>query len=315
MSAVLLVRVSTGTLAVLGLIDLKIVETPTTAYFLQYSPNGCSANCAFCLQSRRLSRGNSEKLGRITWPLLSLETIKKYWKKNFTRICLQTVIKNNFINEALEILGVISSFESNLPISLAITPVPRIYLERALRLGVSAIGVGLDTATLQLFEKWNKPYSWNLYWRFIEKSVEIYGKGNVYVHFIAGLGESLRELVDTMKRIYRLGGRVALFNYTNERGISPVDIRYYRLAQLARYLLELELNPDFYINYEHYRVVREIPLSSIVEAFYTTGCPGCNRPFYNESPRGPLYNIPSKRLLEIYYGKLREELATIGVSL
>jgi biotin synthase len=28
------------------------------------------------------------------------------------------------------------------------------------------------------------------------------------------------------------------------------------------------------------------------EAFRTSGCPDCNRPFYNEQPGGPLYNYP-----------------------
>jgi biotin synthase-related radical SAM superfamily protein len=27
-------------------------------------------------------------------------------------------------------------------------------------------------------------------------------------------------------------------------------------------------------------------------AFQTSGCPDCNRPFYNERPGGPLYNYP-----------------------
>ena len=26
--------------------------------------------------------------------------------------------------------------------------------------------------------------------------------------------------------------------------------------------------------------------------FMTSGCPGCNRPYYNERPSGPLYNYP-----------------------
>ena len=26
--------------------------------------------------------------------------------------------------------------------------------------------------------------------------------------------------------------------------------------------------------------------------FLTSGCPGCNRPYYNEKPSGPLYNYP-----------------------
>jgi biotin synthase len=28
------------------------------------------------------------------------------------------------------------------------------------------------------------------------------------------------------------------------------------------------------------------------EPFQTSGCPNCNRPFYNEQPGGPMYNYP-----------------------
>jgi biotin synthase len=28
--------------------------------------------------------------------------------------------------------------------------------------------------------------------------------------------------------------------------------------------------------------------------FLTTGCPNCNRPYYNEKPSGPMYNYPRK---------------------
>jgi biotin synthase len=30
------------------------------------------------------------------------------------------------------------------------------------------------------------------------------------------------------------------------------------------------------------------------EPFRTSGCPDCNRPYYNEKPSGPLYNYPRK---------------------
>jgi len=33
-------------------------------------------------------------------------------------------------------------------------------------------------------------------------------------------------------------------------------------------------------------------LLSSGEAFRTSGCKGCNRPFYNERPSGPMYNYP-----------------------
>ena len=34
------------------------------------------------------------------------------------------------------------------------------------------------------------------------------------------------------------------------------------------------------------------PLPSRGEPFQTSGCPDCNRPFYNEQPGGPLFNFP-----------------------
>ena len=42
-------------------------------------------------------------------------------------------------------------------------------------------------------------------------------------------------------------------------------------------------------------------LKQIIEEgtpFLTSGCPDCNRPFYNERPSGPIYNYPEKTSLE-----------------
>jgi biotin synthase len=49
------------------------------------------------------------------------------------------------------------------------------------------------------------------------------------------------------------------------------------------------------------------------DPFRTTGCPNCNRPFYNESPKGlrdlqkPLYNYPIK-LTKEHITKVKREL-------
>jgi biotin synthase len=34
------------------------------------------------------------------------------------------------------------------------------------------------------------------------------------------------------------------------------------------------------------------------EPFLTSGCPSCNRPYYNEKPSGPIYNYPRGLSLE-----------------
>lgn len=309
-------RVSIGTLASLGLVEIKVTEKPNVAYLLQYSPRGCRAACVYCMQSRRLFNiKGGEYLGRVQWPLVDLDVLTKSWKRHvFNRICLQTVIKPGFTTETLEILKKIRLFEEELPISVAITPVSKAFLYNLKNLGVDALGVGLDTCSPEIFEKCGKPYSWPVYWRFIEKAIEVFGKGNVYVHIIVGLGESFVELISTIRKLYGVGARVALFNYVDETGRSPINVGYYRLVQLARYLMENGLNPDEYIDYSRYKVVKEIPLE-VTRAFYTSGCPGCNRPFYNEKPSGPLYNIPSEKILRLYIDRLRKELAEIGVLL
>lgn len=308
------IRASIGTLVELGLInDYKMIDSPRTAYLLQYSPVGCHAGCRFCLQSRVYSeRYSGERLGRVIWPIIELDKLLGSWKRIFHRICLQTVLKPFFATEALRIINSIRTIDDSTPVSLAITPVETETLREANRLGVDQLGVGLDTSTEELFEKWSKPYSWSTYMRFVEKAVEVYGAGNVYVHLVAGLGESIREIVTTMKKIYSLKSHVALFNYVDERGRSTIPISSYRLIQIARYLIENGYDPDQYIDYDNQRLVRE-PDIDLIDAFYTSGCRDCNRPFYNENPSGPIYNIPSRKILNAYIVRLREELSIIGV--
>ncbi len=310
----MLVRVSIGTLAKLKLVDIKVFEELSTAYLLQYSETGCFAKCKFCLQSQASPKASREWLGRVNWPVISVDRLKSAWRTLFKRACLQTVIKPNFHKEAIRVLRELREIDPLTSFSLAITPVSSDTLKEARELGVDTLGVGLDTANPELFEKWGKPHSWTTYWRFIEEGVNVYGAGNVYVHLIAGLGESNRDIVKTMKKAYRAGCRVALFAYTDPRGNTRVDIKRYRLIQLARFLLENGLDPDLYIDYDNEVVKKDIPISNVLDAFYTSGCPNCDRLYYNESPRGPLFNIPSPYTLREYIDRLREELRYIGVE-
>jgi biotin synthase len=43
--------------------------------------------------------------------------------------------------------------------------------------------------------------------------------------------------------------------------------------------------------------------------FYTSGCPHCNRPYYNERPSGPMYNYP-RPILPEEIGEIKQQLAT-----
>lgn len=310
------IRASIGTLAVLGINDTPINSAPTTIYLLQYSAHGCMASCGFCAQSRKNYREERpDMLGRVVWPVVEIyELIERLREKKhlFTRICLQTVLKQGFFIEALTIIDKLRNNGIDLPISLATTPVSEKYLSEVRKRGVDYLGVGLDAATETLFVKWEKPYSWAVYWRFIEKAVDVFGRGHVYVHLIVGLGESFIELVRAMEQIHQVGARIALFAYTGLRGVPQVDIKYYRLAQIARHLIELGDDPLKYIDPVKLQLEKQPP-NLDASAFYTSGCPGCNRPYYNEKPSGPIFNISSLDQLLAYAPKLRKELREIGV--
>ena len=98
--------------------------------------------------------------------------------------------------------------------------------------------------------------------------------------------------------------RVGLFAFTNIKGTSledrpQPDLAGYRRIQIVRDLLvrnkitkdQIEFDDLGRIQFlENQPELRESLSSG--SAFRVTGCPGCNRPYYNERPRGPLYNYP-----------------------
>ena len=283
-----LVRASLGSLATLGIYSLKLLAKPTTLYILQYSPDGCQAGCKFCPQAK-INNADKNFVARVPWPLIELDVIidkLKKGKQGFSRICVQNVLKKDFRKELIEVVLKIRKSGVNLPLSITITPVEKDFLVKLKNLGVDRLGIGLDAATPVIFEKIGKPYSWRIYMDFIDSAVRVFGRRNVSVHLIFGMGEGLKEFVDAMKLIYDKGAEVALFAFTPIKNtqlenLPKPNLHHYRVVQMARYLLSKNLRD----------------IDDFRRAFLTSGCPGCNRPFYNESPR-KIYNYPSEELLE-----------------
>lgn len=295
------VRASIGTLAAVGLEGIRMGVKPGVAYLLQYSSGGCSARCAFCTQSS-VSRSGRDLLSRVVWPVVELEEILPALPKAFSRACVQTVIKEDFVEEVYEIARSLASY--GLRVSVSTTPIPRRDLERLKEVGVDYLGVGLDTASPELSEAVGKPYGYWEYLRFASEAVKVFGVGRVVVHVIVGLGERLEDLVSTLKLIYSIGAKVSLFAFTPVRG-TPMEnrpkpsLRYYRLAQVANYLASRGLDVGRFLDFERgcLRSERLGEPRELARALLTSGCPGCNRPYYTESPGGELYNVPSEELL------------------
>jgi biotin synthase len=258
----------------------------------------------FCSQRRAAPPHLREKLSRVTWPARRLGEVLDALTKNrhgFVRVCLQSVLKPGFFRELVCMARLLSS--TGIPLSVASTPVHRRLLVELAEAGAERLGVGLDAASPRVADAVGKPYPWSVYVKFIEDGVSVFGDGMVHVHLVAGLGETPREMIDAMRMIYGVGGRVALFRYTPLPGLPRlpgVGIRLYRFYQVSRLLLEKGLDPlDYAVLEPEPRFVETPPLSpkELAEALVTSGCPGCNRPYYNEGPRGPLYNYPSRSAL------------------
>jgi biotin synthase len=102
-----------------------------------------------------------------------------------------------------------------------------------------------------------------------------------------------------------------MFAFTPIKGtalenVAPPELSSYRRIQVAHYLLTYKLtcleNMKFYSDEKIARFgVSKEKLMEVIESgkpFLTSGCPGCNRPYYNERPGGVLYNYPRQLTAE-----------------
>jgi biotin synthase-related radical SAM superfamily protein len=308
------VRLSLGTAIQVGLESGDRDPNFTTAFLMTYRDGGCEANCAFCPQAQE-STSASDRLSRISWPEYRLSELIDTWPPpgQFRRICVQTICYPDVVNDVVEIVGELRKV-SKLPISVAIHPVSTDDMVRLKDIGTSNIGIALDASTPEIFEEIKgehrgAEYRWRSHRQGLLDALEIFGEGRVTTHLIIGLGETEKEAADFIVEMYQMGISVGLFAFTNIKGTSlenrsPPDLSSYRRIQVVRQLVSQGLlasdqireseDGSISIKIEDDKI-REALSSGV--AFQVTGCKGCNRPFYNERPRGPMYNYP-RRLTE-----------------
>jgi biotin synthase-related radical SAM superfamily protein len=310
------IRVSAGSAAVLGLRPLKMLHQPTTIHLLQHAPDGCNANCSFCPQARD-SLVDKGKLSRVTWPAFPWRDVKEkvvicHAKGHCVRVCLQTVVYPAFIPDLLQAVQELLSTRA-MPVSVALVPVAKSIMAELKAAGVDRVGIALDTATPELFSNIKGagaggPYTWDGHWRALQDALDVFGKNHVSTHLIAGLGENEHEIVDRMQQVHDAGITIGLFAFTAIPGTrlasqEPPALNQYRRIQLARYLIinGLSRSTRFTFDASTGAIIGwGLADPSVIELirekhgrmFETSGCPGCNRPYYNESTRGPMYNHP-----------------------
>jgi len=225
------------------------------------------------------------------------------------RICLQALNYPRVFDD-LESLIRTAKRLTNVPISVSCQPLNTRNIRRIAEAGAERIGVSLDAATEELFDKIKGasaggPYRWTRQFKLLKDAVNIFGKGRVSTHLIVGLGESDREMISTIQECVNLGVFPALFAFTPVTGTplerrSQPSIEKYRTIQVARTLIlqgaTMIERMQFGIRGELLGFgVEEKTLRRVVRSgkpFLTSGCPDCNRPYYNEKPSGPIYNYP-----------------------
>ncbi len=306
-----MIRVSMGTLRVLGMELLENDADPTTAYLQLYEPGRCSQNCGFCSQARD-SKSGTENIARGVYPPRETKTVverlaKAFKHKLLLRACIQTM---NYEAMPYDLLYLVKEIRktSGMPISVSVYPLPEESLRELRRAGVDKIVIPLDAVTEEIFDKVKGAqagcgYTWQGHLSSLGDAVKVMGKGNVGTHLILGLGETEEEACGRIQMLAYSGIYPALFAYTpiHETSVrmKPPEAGHYRRIQVACHLLANSIS--FYSRMEFadgkitgYGIAKEY-LDAVIESgepFMTRGCEDCNRPYSTEEPGGVIYNYP-----------------------
>ena len=300
------IRVAFGTGALLGLWHGKVEVPPTTAHFLTYYEGRCQANCKFCPQASG-STSDLQMLSRVVWPAHDFERVINALKQNsekFERICVQSVNYPAVVEDLCFLVKELKKI-SDLPISVSSRPLTKTEMLEIEHAGADRFCFPLDACTSEIFTRVKEGYRWKEHLEALEQASSMF-HDRVTTHLIIGLGETEEQATRMIQWLHDRRITVGLFAFTPIIG-TPLEERprpnlaSYRRIQLAHYLIREGLaraeNMEF-VNGKLERWGIELDkLNKIVASgkpFRTSGCPGCNRPFYNESPRGPMYNFPRK---------------------
>jgi lipoyl synthase len=280
----------------------------------------CAGRCAYCgISGNRPGTSGKKTFIRVKWPVCRLdEIIDRTVSRphHFQRICISMITHGHAVKDTIFITKRLKQ-KIDLPISLLISPTVingKDVFHEFKKAGADMIGVALDAATAGLFEQYRGsgvkgPHKWEKYWQVLEWASSVYGHGKTGIHLISGLGETDRDMVDTIYRAQMLGARTHLFSFYPEAGSLLEDrdmpgLLAYRKIQIAAYLINQKLQAPDIISFDSSGTITgfDYDLEEVVQegfAFMTSGCPGtddryaaCNRPLANERPSQAFRNYP-----------------------
>jgi biotin synthase len=310
-------NLSAGTASVVGAKKIKSSALPTTAYIMLGGK--CKNNCGFCSQARD-SQAKDNLLSRVNWPPFEgadiVPGIKDAWAKgDFKRVCLQVV---NGERSWSETINALIELKESKPMPLCVSSYFESVqqAEELIEAGAERICIALDAATPEIYNR-TKEGAWEKRWRLLVECAAAL-PGRVTTHLIVGLGETEEEMAKVITYCIGLGVTVGLFAFTPVRGTAlsdrqPPSIDHYRRIQIAHYLLKKGYGLDA-IHCRGGRIINfNVPnvhdILADGKAFETSGCPDCNRPYYNESPRSIMFNYHRP----LAAGEIRQAILESGI--
>ena len=304
------IRVSAGTASVLGLSPILSLDEPTCAYVMV--GERCTRDCAFCAQSRS-SAAASDKLSRITWPEFAAADLAcalhaAASNGRIRRACMQVVGSPGAFDKSLSAVRLLkSAVGPSIPVSVSYSATATVEQVAALiEAGADRVALPIDASNEELHRN-IKGYDMSRSLGLIQECASRF-PARISTHIIAGLGETEEEIISVAASMYQQGVTVGLFAFTPLPGTrlasrQPPDVGSYRRIQLCLYLLRQacagagQARPSF--AFSSGRLTRitlsgpQTEFASLSGApFETSGCPGCNRPYYNERPGRIPYNYP-----------------------
>jgi biotin synthase len=283
--------------------------------------SGCAARCAYCgLSNKRKGQYGEKSFIRVSWPTYALdEIVARIFERqqHVKRVCISMITNKRSVEDTRTICERLrASFD--IPVSLLISPtiVSQQDLIAFKAAGADKIGVAIDLATPELFEKYRGkgvtgPHSWDRYLGCLTSAIDIFGHRNAGSHFVTGMGETEKEMVQIIQNVQDMGGWTHLFSFYPEADSQLKDhpmpaMDHYRRIQLARYLIDGKISRAGQFVYDNQaRIVdfgiRQQLLMDVVysgEPFRTSGCEGydgevaCNRPYANSRPGPDIRNFP-----------------------
>ncbi|MCQ1539248.1 radical SAM protein [Methanocalculus taiwanensis] len=177
------VHLSFGKIDATGILEQPALHCPRQAY-ITVSGN-CIFSCKYCPVP--LNKGRVKTPDEIVGMIESVIN-------RIDSISITSGVIGSIEDDEKRVINVLERIKGlDIPVGVSIYPGPetpdRLYSE-----GVSEVKFNLETATSALFEEMCPGLSWDAIIMSLDRSVALFGRGNVFSNVILGLGETDEEM-------------------------------------------------------------------------------------------------------------------------